>query len=788
MLRDWWKDRGDGFVLLLLWLVAALVDRLWFALDNTPLGWDQGDHLTRALTYLQHLQQPDLLSGSWWRQLWLLSPTYRGPFFYLLASPLLALFGRGPDQAALVNLMASALLVVSVYALGRRVFDRATGLWAAAVALLVPAFAYNRTDLLLDYTLSALVGAAFTTLVLWRFAERGYWRWALLFALALGAAILTKPTALLFLLLPLGWAAGGTLVRRQWGRLGELVMACVLAVGIALPWLSTNWLTILTSGDQANRIGAFEGDPTVGTLAAWLYYPVRAGDLLGWPLLVLPLVGWLWSLRVRGNRRATGASWLALFLVGNGVLVSLIANKDDRYVLPLLPVGAVVLARGLSRAPWPLGGGAAMVAAGVLATNLLPVAGAKHPLQAGPPWPLAEAVDEVVRRSPHLRTNVGVVAHTPQVNVFAIDALGAIADFRVYGRGLGMGNFDQLDQDVRALDWYLVQKTDDPKLLFSFGKDQIALIRRIEASPALAEARRWTLPDGSTLVLYRRQSTSVEAASVAADRVRLVGIDVPAVVRPGVPVPVTYTWQGPAAALADTIALVEWSKDGTSIFHDHAIGLGRLVAEPGALSAVERLAMLPPTSAGAGEYRPRVLLLARGSGTVREIAAPSVSVRFVADALPPAAPEPDPASVLRALAGPLRRGELDPVFREVGRINQYDPTQDYLNQLEASLGWRLARRPTDLDLAYALTLVHVLHKDADRAAAVLEQVTRRDPHNPHAWSYLGFVHLYAFRGAAAEAPLRRAETLDPRSDTIRKLLGVAALMQGRLPEAWERLR
>ena len=54
------------FILAIVWLVGALCDRLWFALDRSVPAWDQAEYLNGAMNYWQALQQPHWLESEWW--------------------------------------------------------------------------------------------------------------------------------------------------------------------------------------------------------------------------------------------------------------------------------------------------------------------------------------------------------------------------------------------------------------------------------------------------------------------------------------------------------------------------------------------------------------------------------------------------------------------------------------------------------------------------------------------------------------------------------------------------
>jgi 4-amino-4-deoxy-L-arabinose transferase-like glycosyltransferase len=157
-------------VLGIIWLLGAISDRLWFALDRSVPAWDQAEYLTSTLNYLQALQHPQWFSGEWWTNFWLLS-TKIPPLVYILTVPFLNLFGTGGDRATLVHLLFSAILLASVYSLGVQLFNRQVGLWAAAICVLLPGLYRFRLQFLLDYPLTAAITFAFYCLTMWKASE-----------------------------------------------------------------------------------------------------------------------------------------------------------------------------------------------------------------------------------------------------------------------------------------------------------------------------------------------------------------------------------------------------------------------------------------------------------------------------------------------------------------------------------------------------------------------------------------------------------------------------------------
>ena len=108
-----------------------------------------------------------------------------------------------------------------------------------------------------------------------------------------------------------------------------------------------------------------------------------------------------------------------------------------------------------------------------------------------------------------------------------------------------------------------------------------------------------------------------------------------------------------------------------------------------------------------GEYTLEATYLNRVTGETYPIEVPGVTVNINNNAPVIPAPELDLVTQMRVLATKLREGSpaLDPIFDEIGRINQYDPLQDYVVQGELALEYRLNSEPDNLDWAYGFEFV-----------------------------------------------------------------------------------
>ncbi|MEO1591770.1 MAG: glycosyltransferase family 39 protein [Cyanobacteria bacterium J06632_22] len=525
--------------------------------------------------------------------------------------------------------------------------------------------------------------------------------------------------------------------------------------------------------------------------------------------------------------------WLSVFISGAYLLFSLGSYKALRVFIPCMPVLWVALAQPITLIQnrwwrgWRWGSvGVATVFA------LVQLFGNKTYLEqahtwSAQSWPNQAIISEIVQTSPYLKTNVGIAAHTAQFNAFTMDFYGATANFHVFARELS-SDPNSVPQDIEALDWYLTQ-TGDQGLPESFAEGPKKLLEAIISSNTLSHHRSWSLPDNTTVSLYHRNKPPITVEKIEAAGSSPPSITVSQIPSPMTPdgkYPITYTVQGSGKALQSGLLLLTWEPDDVdsdnSWVSDHAIGLGYLNTAPfeeQRFSVTEHLLLRPPSNAVPGQYHLNADYLDRATQTVFPIGERLAQVEIIAaaasappDTTAPETPDPetpdpetpdpettDPETTVpetstenaedlftyfnTELAPNLATGELDPVFYHVGRINQYDPRQDYLTQVEQAMTYRLEQKPERTDWLYSLALSHVLQQEAPQATQALQRLAEIAPKNPNHWAYLGFVHLYRWQPGNAERALDQAEQIQPDLPNLKLLQTVTAAMKLNIPKA-----
>lgn len=672
------------------------------------------------------------------------------------------------------------------------------------------------------------------------------WGYSIAFGISLGLAFLIKQPAVFFLLVPILWIAITTLRQRQWRRLLQLILALGLGFFVCLPWYRTNWLIIITAGKRATIDSAIaEGEPPITDPISWLYYLKALPELVSVPILLIGLVGLLlywkrsivqqkwthiagrWThtvdyggLRKRGYRQGVyqawwrSVRWLLIFLVGSYLLSSLNMNKDDRYIAPMLPVFAVLLAQGLvlfpDRLRW-FRWGAIGLSLLLMIANTIPIQFApkfllsQHHRNAvlAQSWHQDDIISSVIETEPYLRSTIGVLPSLSEFNQHNLNYAGVLRNFQVYGRQVGVQT-KQTQQDARSLDWYVTKSGDGGAIRRQDA--YTALNDVIAKSPDFRLHRSWTLPDNSKLNLYKRKITTVQvepsdSVGTIPSRVKLEQFRIPNRVAPGKPTPIVYRWSGSWKQLRSGLVLLSWNRTnpseqrstdrnaGSVWYHDHAIALGNLHASAAADQAqfevTERLAMLPPIEAQ-GVYTLYARYLNRETGETYDIPVPDTTLTVAPDAQASSAPELDFVTQLRSLADQMPQGlkAFDRIFADVGKLNQYDPVQDYITQFRQALEYRFKQDPNNVEFAYGLALANVLKRRVQPAIDTLDRVVGLDGKNPNAYAYLAFVNLYDFRPGAAQKAINSALSLAPNQSELHSLNAVAGLMQGNLVQAW----
>lgn len=289
-------------------------------------------------------------SGDWITPRFNYEPRFQKPaLYYWVTAALFSITGPSEFSARLLAALAGVGLVLVTTACGRRWYDESVGLLAGAIA--ATSFGYFA---LARMALPDLPLAFFITLAIWATfvatleRERNPRKWLLYAAVAAALGFLVKgPLAIVLpalVVMPIL-----LMERRSYNvQFSDIVLAVLLFLAIALPWYLVMWIQHGTDylagffiGDNFER---FATDRFNDPRPWWFYLPIIAGGLLPWtPLLltwVLPVAQFLTRRRDIGTLDLRLILWVLLPLG----FFTLSVGKQPRYILPLLPPLAILLA------------------------------------------------------------------------------------------------------------------------------------------------------------------------------------------------------------------------------------------------------------------------------------------------------------------------------------------------------------------------------------------------------------------------------------------------------------
>jgi 4-amino-4-deoxy-L-arabinose transferase-like glycosyltransferase len=328
----------SGLTAGLLGLVFAAATLLWLKLDRAPPNWDDAWYLTNSLTVYDALTQ-----GGFPGYLAKLNSVlgFKAPLIVALPAPFYLLLGRHWHAAFLVNIVSMWVLFAALYRVARRWWSPRAAVFAIAITGTMPLLYGLARWFMVEYALAALVAAAICVLVeSERLKRDGH---TVLFGALCGFGLLLKVSFPLFVLpaLVYVWFTSGRRVR----PLLCIALPCLL---LAFPWYAGHLRPTL-----ANALDAGFGAPaaiqgtgpifSLRTIVTYLSHVAASG--ISYYYVLLALLAGL-TLAIRRNKQAAPGlliAWLlpfAVFVFGG--------NKDVRYITPMLPAAALVLAGSLN--------------------------------------------------------------------------------------------------------------------------------------------------------------------------------------------------------------------------------------------------------------------------------------------------------------------------------------------------------------------------------------------------------------------------------------------------------
>ncbi len=377
------------FLLLAMILWTYACNQIWVLLDTLPPSWDPAAHLRIAFGYWKVFTSG---TDRFWLDL-LSVESFYPPVYHLTLLPIFAWLGISTDNAVVLNSIYLAVIILSTYGIGNRLYGKNAGLLAAFLISCYPFLAYSSRQNLMGTTLTAAVTLSYYLFLRSEnFENRKFSFW---FSCSFAVGLMVKWTFLIYLLPAIviglfvseAWDPGKIIrqVAYFFGMICALMLLplvlfvladgkwVVLALEFALvyglvryfsfagvspkkiinvvtltfisllvcfPWYAHN-LAKMSRG--MSKFG-FPDDVLTGAmewpLSIWGYYLEVAGRQMGMPLFILFAVAFAVFLSNRKKFNWLLFGWIVLPFLA----FTFINNKGVRYTMPCLPAISVVSA------------------------------------------------------------------------------------------------------------------------------------------------------------------------------------------------------------------------------------------------------------------------------------------------------------------------------------------------------------------------------------------------------------------------------------------------------------
>jgi len=556
-------------ILLALGLLILGGNIIWSLLDRVPPTWDESAHLHITFKYWKALTSgPDV----WWNNVLSVEPFYP-PLYHLSLVPFLLRFNFSADSAPALNSIYTIITMLAVYGIGRKILNWQTGLMAAFLISINPYLSFISRHVLIESMLTAVVALSYYLYIHSNnFKDKTF---TFLFSISIATGMLVKWTFMFFLFpaVILGLFSGnnssnkwflqglfyigmilttiilpfGIWIFEKWFfwvllflefafvrflvksfstvdipkiKIFNLLIMIGLGFLICFPWYSHTLLNLVSGSRKSNIMGIREGDPNSG-LEQWLYYIQAIDFQLGSAMAVVFFFSFFLFFLRQNSFKTTLIGWVLVPYI----IHSLLINKNVRYILPVMPAIAVMIAcflnqiRVLDLKKIICRG---VIVIGVLAFGLtgyvsLPeslvnlrwqsILLGERNLPNNASWPIDQVLDDIVEE------------YSPEKN--KLITVRTLTNNKFFNRGLFRNSAEirklpivmkSVKRNVGEMTDFFITKSGD--FGFHAYKDINPKKMRLLTAPALTRNfplfRRYSLPDGSFGEVYKREIAPAE--------------------------------------------------------------------------------------------------------------------------------------------------------------------------------------------------------------------------------------------------------------------------------------
>ena len=757
------KINKTNLLLFLIIISSFLIDKIYLLNISYLPAWDQGYHLTNLFKTYNLLENFSFNNQEWWQSFWSISETYRGPLTYIFSSIFLKFFGKTYETSILSNNIFSIITILCIFNLCRDLGYKKAGLWGAFIFAFNPYIFEQRVDYLIDISQICFLNLNFY--ILFKFLKsNGSYILSLILGISLGFIFLTKPTGILFLVFPYIYSFYLLIKKSNFNKLYIVVFLSTF-ITIIWPWLSTNWLTIITSIANSWQWGIkYQDGLEANTLEGILFYPKTILKLVG-PLLfgsffgisclkILDKLKKFSLTKIIQNSLSINNIFLLSFPINVLIICTLMSTKDLRFILPIFPslcIFSGLLITNLKNYSWDkfykIFIFLIILLKLILNLSLQKNIVFKFDNTSKPNWPHKEIIEQVSNLSPYSKSVIAILPDTKELNTFNLSSEANMQNSNTYVRQI-ISNEKSYKDDLDRFNWFLLK--DGEQGIMS-NDSKLALSDLIKESNKFKNFKSWELPDGSKATLYKRKVMN-ESISIINKNFIPLNLDL------------IFSSNGITANLKGSNEILNNSNlliNARNNEKNYEIN----ITFPKIINLLNKNIEIIKNVNFEDEFNfdkslefDSILITNKNKKIPVKINKVIFNQKVNKDTNGQF--QINKIKELEKMAEYLRLGEFDKLFTLVEVVNQSDPDQEYLKNAEKIFKYRYQLNNNNYYYLYKIAISQILQKKSIEAANSLKEIMKYEKNNSNLYLAKSIVDIYNFNPRKADKNIQMASKLN----------------------------
>ena len=782
--------------LTIICFVSILIDYLFFINISEPPGWDQGYHLSNLFKMHNIIDVKDLDINNRLNKLIDVTNSYRGPLSYFLSSIVLKFFGNSYKTAYLSNHLFNVISVFSIYEIGRYIKDNKTGLWATIFFVLSPLIVKERSDYLIDTSLTAFSILNFLVLTKWKTDKSLISIYSLISGLIFGFVFLTKPTGIILFIIPLILLIFEKIFINKKYFILEIISFLSTFIFSIYFWFSKHFITIISSILNAWNWGInYQEGLDYNSFEGWFYYFYKIPNAFGiLNLFIIIFLLVLFALRNKFQKInlfkiKKRHIWLFSYLLNFYLIASFMSTKDIRFMMPIYPLLCIyfsLIFNSIEFNKVEINWKRNIIIFSLTLSLLIPLK-IKNDLNLYKNknfltvWPHEEIIKTIETKNPFIKSILAVIPDTKELNTFNLEAEAIRRGEKVIVRQV-ISNLNSYKDDLSYFDWFVI-KTNDQGIMTSESKDMLQ--KYIIQSPSFIEEKYWKLPDNSKVSLYRRNSLNSFIDEKECDSNKNI------FTIKQIPNGVNINLVGNGELFKNSSILLDFNNEELDLKTNFSLAQGS-IGELLKNDSCYELSQNIPVKLELFKDKSNAYLNSRilnQNGDIKTLNSTETFLKINKNLFQDTnnVLYENKISILNRLGILAKEGRYEELINLVGILNQSDPQQNYLSNAEYIYEKRYSENKQLEDL-YSILISQILQRKVNKANLIIEEIISQDSINGNTYALKAIINLYLLNPKEALKAINMSRTLDMsiESQSALKIIeGIANILKLNIKKGYQ---